>query len=89
MSQASSPDDLYADGMLRPAGDYKGYSLGILTELLGGVLTGSGWPELPKPLRLQNGVLYIVLDLERFRPIFPFLNDAESLYKSSKSDPAY
>ena len=82
---STEPDDLYAEGMLRPAGAYKGFGLGMLTELLGGVLTGSGWPELPEPLRLQNGVLYIVLDIDRFRPILPFLNDAESLYKAAKA----
>ena len=49
-----NPADLYDDGMLLPAAGHKGYSLALLTDLLGGVLTGAGGPTLPGTI-LGNG----------------------------------
>ncbi|MCA9964720.1 MAG: Ldh family oxidoreductase [Anaerolineales bacterium] len=76
---STNPHDLYAGGMLLPAGLYKGYGLSLLIELLGGVLTGMGNPALPDYDRFYNGVLFIVLAIEPFRPLADFLLDAGRL----------
>ncbi|MCA9998055.1 MAG: Ldh family oxidoreductase [Anaerolineales bacterium] len=76
---STNPHDLYAGGMLLPAGLYKGYGLSLLIELLGGVLTGMGNPALPEYDRFYNGVLFIVLAIEPFRPLADFLLDAGRL----------
>lgn len=73
---STNPHDLYAGGMLLPAGLYKGFGLSLLIELLGGVLTGMGNPALPDYDRFYNGVLFIVLAIEPFRPLADFLLDA-------------
>ena len=80
----TNPNDLYKGGMLNSAGAYKGFALGMLVELLGGVLTGSGWPTLPEGKRLRNGLFLIVLDIDRFRPIGDFLADSATLYENAK-----
>ncbi|MEZ4512621.1 MAG: Ldh family oxidoreductase [Chloroflexota bacterium] len=76
---STNPHDLYEGGMLLPAGLYKGYGLSLLIELLGGVLTGMGNPALPEYDRFYNGVLFIVLAIEPFRPLADFLLDAGRL----------
>lgn len=82
---SNDPNDLYADGMLNPAGAYKGYGLGLLVELLGGILSGSGWPALPDGRRFENGMLFITVDIERFRPLLHFMDDGETLIKRAKA----
>ncbi|MEM7798885.1 MAG: Ldh family oxidoreductase, partial [Chloroflexota bacterium] len=37
---------------------------------------------------LLNGVLYIVLDIARFRPLLEFMDDGASLYGKAKTIPA-
>lgn len=64
----TNPSDLYAGGMLLPMAGHKGYGLSLLVELLGGILTGQSCPGLPDYAVLKNGVLFIVLSLEAFRP---------------------
>jgi uncharacterized oxidoreductase len=76
---STHPQDLYDGGMLLPAGLYKGYGLSLLIELLGGILTGMGSPALPEYDRFYNGVLFIVLAIEPFRPLADFLLDAGRL----------
>ena len=63
----TDPSDLYDDGVLLWAAGHKGYGLSLLVEFLGGILAGNSVPGLPdyKP---RNGVLFIVLDIEPFRP---------------------
>ena len=73
------PTDLYDDGMLLPAGAYKGYGLSVLVELLGGLLTGMGAPMLPEAGRFINGMLFIILDIGTFRSVEEFEADARRL----------
>lgn len=76
---STNPQDLYEGGMLLAAGLYKGYGLSLLIELLGGILTGMGSPALPEYDRFYNGVLFVVLAIEPFRPLAEFLLDAGRL----------
>jgi LDH2 family malate/lactate/ureidoglycolate dehydrogenase len=67
----TDPNDYYAGGALLPAGGHKGYALGLLAELLGGVLAGAGCASAgDEP---GNGVVMVLLDPARWRPLETFL----------------
>lgn len=74
---STDPSDLYDGGALLPMGEHKGSGLSFLMELLGGLLLGQGSPKFADYDKFKNGVLFIVLSVEAFRPLEPFL--AESL----------
>lgn len=59
----TDPQVFYADppGAILPFGGHKGYALGMITELLAGVLTGGGC-SASGVKRLSNGMLSIYLD---------------------------
>jgi LDH2 family malate/lactate/ureidoglycolate dehydrogenase len=83
---STNPHDLYDNGMLLPAAAYKGYALSLMAELLGGILTGQGTPVFPGYV-FKNGVLFIVLNIEAFRPLTDFLADAATLSHKTKAVP--
>ena len=62
------PKVFYADppGAILPFGGYKGYGLGIVTEILAGALTGSGC-TVPGKTQLEQGMLSIILDPAAFQ----------------------
>jgi uncharacterized oxidoreductase len=62
------PKVFYADppGAILPFGGYKGYGLGIVTEILAGALTGSGC-TVPGKTQLEQGMLSILLDPAGFQ----------------------
>ncbi len=62
------PKVFYADppGAILPFGGYKGYGLGIVTEILAGALTGSGC-TVPGKTQLEQGMLSIILDPAGFQ----------------------
>ncbi|MFN0022100.1 MAG: malate/lactate/ureidoglycolate dehydrogenase [Pirellulaceae bacterium] len=62
------PKVFYADppGAILPFGGYKGYGLGIVTEILAGALTGSGC-TVPGKTQLEQGMLSILLDPATFQ----------------------
>lgn len=64
----NDPKVFYADppGAILPFGGYKGYGLGIVTEILAGALTGSGCTT-PGKAHLENGMLSILLDPVAFQ----------------------
>jgi LDH2 family malate/lactate/ureidoglycolate dehydrogenase len=67
----TDPNDYYAGGALLPAGGHKGYALGLLAELLGGVLAGAGCASAgDEP---GNGVVMVLLDPACWRPLETFL----------------
>ena len=81
---STNPHDLYAGGMLLPAAAYKGYSLSLMVELLGGILSGQGTPVFPGYV-FKNGVLFMVLNIEAFRPLDEFLAEAAMLCAKTKA----
>lgn len=84
---SANPNDLYDGGMLLPMAQHKGYGLSLLVEFLGGILTGQGCPGLPTYTSLKNGVLFLVLTPEPFRPAQDFLIDSAALCAQVKSIP--
>lgn len=73
----TDPNDFYAGGALLPAAGHKGYGLGMLAELLGGLLTDAA--DEPASAASGHGVLFVVLATGLFRPAEAFLADAAEL----------
>ena len=63
-----TPGDLYDGGAITTFGEYKGYALSLLIEVLGGVLSGSETPIFPDYKVLTNGVFAITIEPSFFRP---------------------
>jgi LDH2 family malate/lactate/ureidoglycolate dehydrogenase len=82
----TNPDDYYAGGMLLPAAGHKGYGLSLAVEFLAGLLTGRGSPALPGFVP-GNGVLFLVLSIEAFRPPEAFLREGAALCERAKTVP--
>jgi LDH2 family malate/lactate/ureidoglycolate dehydrogenase len=70
--------------MLLPAAGHKGYSLALLSDFLGGILTGAGGPSLPGTI-LGNGVLFVLLNIDAFRPLAEFFADGSQIADRIKS----
>lgn len=82
----TNPNDLYEGGMLLPAAGHKGYGLSLLVEYLGGIMTGAGCPCFPTFVP-GNGVLFLVIDVEAFRPFNEYAEDSAELVSRIKSVP--
>ncbi|MBI1297208.1 Ldh family oxidoreductase [bacterium] len=87
---STTPDDLYDGGVLLPAAGHKGFGLSLLVEFMAGLLTTSGCPALGMAPR--NGVLFMVLNPEPFRPLADFTAEGEALaaaVKAAKPAPGF
>jgi uncharacterized oxidoreductase len=85
---ATDPEVFYGDppGSLLPAGDYKGYGLGLVVEILGGILSGTGAAG-PGAGDFANGTLMIAIDVERFIPLPEFHRQVAALFDWVRSAP--
>jgi uncharacterized oxidoreductase len=83
----TNPQDLYEGGMLLPAAGHKGYGLAMLMEFLGAALVGQGDITGKTGEGRVNGVLFLALTIEPFRPIADFLADGATLYQQVKAVP--
>ncbi len=85
---STDPREYYADppGALLPAGEHKGYGLGLAVEILGGILSGTGAAR-PEPGPVQNGTLMLCLDPARFLPPADFHRQVAALFDFVRSAP--
>ncbi len=85
---ATDPQAYYREprGALLPLGEHKGYGLGLVVEILGGILSGTGAAR-PEPGPVQNGVFILCLDAGRFLPLEQFHEEVERLIAHVKSAP--
>jgi LDH2 family malate/lactate/ureidoglycolate dehydrogenase len=88
------PDEVMNGGMLLPVGAHKGFGLAMIFDFLCGPLTGAGWSAgvaglaLPEHDRPQDvGHLFMALDVGRFRPLAPFLEDVDQYIETVHSTP--
>ena len=82
------PEDYYDGGMLLPIAGHKGYGLSLLVEVLAGFLGGAGTPSLPESgYVVGNGVFFIVLNIEAFRPLSDFAIQVDDFTDYIKSTP--
>jgi uncharacterized oxidoreductase len=83
------PDILRKGGWLLPFGEYKGYGLQMVSELLGAALTGSrlgpeGIALPPSP----NGIFMMAVNPEAFIGLDEFVKTTDSLLETVKNWPA-
>lgn len=83
---STNPEDYYSGGVLLLAGGHKGFGISLLVEFLGGILTQSGCPALPG-FAPGNGILFLVLSIEAFRPLEAFLADGAAFCNRVKAVP--
>lgn len=80
-------------GGTRELGGHKGYGLGVMVDILSGVLNGAVYGNLSersdmKDRRVQNaGHCFAAIDPARFRPIEDFKRDMDDMFDALKSSP--
>lgn len=87
----TNPEDFFNGGALLPLGGHKGYALGVMVELLGGILSGTSASFLPD-FQWTNGVLIMAIRPDAFMPLDDYLAQVEracvALKATPSSDPA-
>lgn len=87
----TTPEDFFNGGALLPLGGHKGYALGVMVELLGGILSGTSASFLPD-FQWTNGVLIMAIRPDAFMPLDDYLAQVEracaALKATPSSDPA-
>lgn len=81
------PERIKLAGALLPFGGYKGYGLGLVVDVLAGVLTGAGSSHDMTSGWLTNGVFIMALKIDSFVPLEEFKNRVDSLIESIKNSP--
>ena len=81
-----NPHDQFDDGAILPFGGHKGYALSVMIELLGGGLSGSGFPLLPG-YRWDQGTVLMAIDIEAFQPLAEFKQQAAEFVQHLKATP--
>jgi len=91
---STNPADLYDGGALLPLGGdsfgYKGFGIGLVVEVLSGILSKSGFSFLPD--KRGNGLFFQAIDIESFMPVDEFKEQVNVLVqkiKSSKLRPGF
>jgi LDH2 family malate/lactate/ureidoglycolate dehydrogenase len=78
-------------GGAREVGSHKGYGLGVMVDILSGVLSGAVYGDLfvrtdMKARKLQNvGHCFAAIDPARFRPIEEFKRDMDDMIQALKA----
>jgi uncharacterized oxidoreductase len=85
---STDPRAYYTDppGSLVPAGEHKGYALGLAVEVLGGILSGTGGARAGKG-PMHNGTLMMCLDVRRFLALDDFHAEVAALFGFVRSAP--
>lgn len=81
-----NPHDQFDDGAILPFGGHKGYALSVMIELLGGGLSGAGFPLLPG-YRWDQGTVLTVIDIAAFQPVAEFKAQAAAFVTQLKATP--
>jgi LDH2 family malate/lactate/ureidoglycolate dehydrogenase len=80
-------------GGTRDSGSHKGYGLGVMVDILSGVLSGAVYGDLfsrtdMKDRRVQNvGHCFAAIDPARFRPLDEFTRDMDDMFDALKASP--
>lgn len=86
----TDPNDLFKDGrlagVLLPAAGYKGFGLGLIAEILGGLMTGYGASHR-SDFREGQGIFIVAIDVKAFTPLETFCSETDALFRHVKSVP--
>ncbi len=66
-----SPREGLDGGAILPFGGHKGYAMSVMIELMGGGLSGVGFPLFPT-YRWDQGTLLVAINIEAFQPLAEF-----------------
>ena len=84
---STNPADLYEGGAMLPLGGdqfgYKGFGIGLVVEVLSGVLSPSGFSYLPS--KRGNGLFFQAVDIGSFMPVDEFKRQVDVLVQKIKS----
>ena len=83
---STQPDDFFNGGALLPMGGHKGYALGVMVEMLAGLLSDASVAFLPNRL-VGNGVLVFAIQPDAFTPIDEYLALVERACEALKAAP--
>jgi len=85
------PQALWTGGALLPLGSkpelasYKGYGLGVVVDVLCGVLSGAGYSSVLDPVSWTAGHFFLAMQVEAFRPLAPFLAMMDAMIRALKT----
>ncbi|MBA7531307.1 putative oxidoreductase YjmC [subsurface metagenome] len=91
--KTDDPNNLAKGGALLPFGEYKGYGLAVMIEILVGILTGAGrLHEVKSWLKTSNAPIYtghcfIAINIENFISLESFKERLDWVVKELKSSP--
>ena len=77
----------------RDVGSHKGYGLGVMVDILSGVMSGAVYGDLftrsdRQARRVQDvGHCFAAIDPARFRPLADFKRDMDDMFEALKSSP--
>ena len=80
-------------GGTRDLGSHKGYGLGVMVDILSGVMSGAVYGDLfyrtdRQERRVQDvGHCFAAIDPARFRPLAEFKRDMDDMFEALKSSP--
>jgi uncharacterized oxidoreductase len=77
-------EDYFEGGPLLTFGGHKGYGMSVMSEVLGGVLSG-GSPSILPGYKGGNGTLIIALRIAHFQPVASFIEKVGELTSALKS----
>ncbi|MDA4129614.1 MAG: Ldh family oxidoreductase [Thaumarchaeota archaeon] len=84
--RTDNPADLYDGGAILPFGEHKGYAINLLSEAMGGALSGGGVSD---EFEGRTGVFAQAVNIEFFTPIAEFKANIDKLIrKMHSSQPA-
>ncbi|MBI1736051.1 MAG: Ldh family oxidoreductase [Candidatus Rokubacteria bacterium] len=85
---STDPREYYGDpvGSLLTMGQHKGYGLSLAIEIIAGILSGTGAAR-PERGAVQNGTLFMCLDVQRFVPVDDFHAEVARLFEFTRSAP--
>jgi LDH2 family malate/lactate/ureidoglycolate dehydrogenase len=83
----TDPDSFFTGGGLLPLGGHKGYGLGVMVELLAGLLSGASAAFLPD-FAGGNGVLVMAIRPDAFMPLQTYLEQVEAACAALKGSPS-
>jgi LDH2 family malate/lactate/ureidoglycolate dehydrogenase len=92
--EVTDDPDAAMQGALLAIGEYKGYGLAFMTDVLTGVISGGGYGLTPyaDPARLDVSHSLTAIDIEWFMPLSEFearMNDFSQMVKSRATRPGF
>jgi LDH2 family malate/lactate/ureidoglycolate dehydrogenase len=82
-----NPSDLYSGGAIQPFGGYagyKGYGLSLVTEILAGIMSGTGC-EYSSEFKGGNGVFFEAINIGSFIDITKFRKQMKAVVKAIRN----